>query len=238
MSESELSIKVIAERMEAFNKEGRRLKDLCGKISGVEELSLMKANEQIVVESSSLSDISGVSFFTLGPVYVSAQVPYSFLDQYAAEMHPDTTFLTMELERDVLKGMDVYDGDIRVGTWNNIIHAIPTEELDQFTEFMVTQMLTRTDPEIGKCDIYGISRHDLIVQDPVKACSKQLTVTNPCMQDSIRLHVFTVFSRLLQLIPYIGLDSAVNFTTRPTTEKMKAEVESVMKTKAAEIGAG
>jgi hypothetical protein len=116
------------------------------------------------------------AFFSLGPVYVAGQVPYSFLEQYTAELG-EAYFLTIETPKEFLDGLQTQEG-----TWGNILHAIQRDRLDDLTMFMTHQYLSRKEENF----LAGIYYMDLVIQDPV---FKYEPNYNPDME-MIKIRVF------------------------------------------------
>ena len=106
---------------------------------------------------SKLSELTGdYSFFTLGYLYEGVKVPYSFVEQYTAEFG-DAYFLTIKSKNELLKDLDP-DSD-----WSYILHAIQKDKFEEFTQYMVSQYLSRK--EEGQ--FVGVYSSDLIIPDPV-----------------------------------------------------------------------
>jgi len=202
-----------------FKEETLKLIKSAGGLIEATELNLAAANEKDIIEVSCLKDIEGMSFFTLGPVYVLAQVPYSFLDQFAGEVNGDVQFLTFDTSVDFMNGLDVEQNSQVVGTWNNKIHAIPTEHLDVLTEFMTGQVLTRDRK------VFGLAYQDAMIQDPVL---KQRTGVKP--ENLMRLRIFTAYTNRGMISPYIDIRSGqVRFCVKPVAPDLVRRLTVVRK---------
>lgn len=214
----------LAHDMITFKEETIKLCKRKGQLFAAGDLVLSDANEDSVVETSSLSGIKGMSFFTVAPVYVAAQVPYSFLEQYAGEVDKDTNFLTFETPRPFAEGLDVQEDGKILGTWNNKVHGVGTEFLLKFSDFMTSQVLAR------ERDLYGISHQDLYVQDPVIAAKKGLTA------DKLKIRVFVPHTRRGYFSPYVDLRTGLmKFILKPPMKEMSDKLAIVMKARAAHV---
>ena len=179
-------VQELALKMVSFKEEVSKLNDLKGTVSEVKDFEFAEANEDTITEQNCLKDIHGFSFFTLGPVYVGAQVPFSFLEQYTAEADQDTQFLLAELPCKFANGLEVYEESVQVGDWGDKIHGVQSDKLENVTDFMTSQVLGRTSE--GK--VYGIEYKDMILVDPVLKHRGKLKADS-----HIKVRVFYPFSK-------------------------------------------
>jgi len=211
--------KDFAELMVSFKKDTLKLcKDYReGRIFDTRELVLEDANEEDVIEASCVKDITGVSFFSLGPVYVTAQVPYSFLDQYCGEVSNDQ-FMTITTPP-FATGTDVIDNGVVVGTWDDKIHATGKDTFDNFTDFMCSQVLSRD----GK--LFGISFQDVMTQDPVLREKHGVSIDN-----LMRLRCFLPYTIKGEVIVNVNSSNGIlGFTTRPSSVEHKRNLRAAIK---------
>lgn len=200
------------EKLITFRDDTIKLCKNRGKISLVTELVLEDAQETI--EVCCLKDVPGVSFFTLGPVYITARVPYSLLDQYRGETQEmsdakDAQFLTFETPA-FSDALDVLEGGGVVGTWGNKLHAVQTETFGYVTEFFIGQVLKRD------TKLYGITYQDILLQDPVLRDKHGIRD-----EDLIKVRLFLPFTKRGYLAPYLDIHSGyLKFTVRPSTPEM------------------
>lgn len=191
-----------------------------GRIFKTEELNLEPANVEDVIEVSCIRDIPDVAFFMMGPVYVTVQVPYSFLDQYTGEVD-DIQFLTIKTSP-IASGLDIVEEGVVLGTWNDKIQAVDKEQLDNLTGFMCSQVLGRD----GK--LFGITYRDAMIQDPVLKAKHGVNEDN-----LLRVRIFLPFTQRGSVIPQIDLRSGeVGFMTQPTSIALKSSLRAVAKAQA------
>jgi len=221
-----MHVQKIAEEMLRFHNDTLKLVQRKGKLYPADDLVLSEANEETVIEARSLKDVSGVSFFTTGPVYVGAQVPYSFLDQYCGERNADTQFLTFQTPAPIAKDLDVLNDAFQVvGTWNDKIHAVDENQLADFTDFMCEQILMRDNLA------FGVMSKDLMINDPVLA-SRGVT-------DYLKVRVFSIYTRRAVFEPYVDLKSTnIAIGTRVPTQAMVDRLGAAMKAKAQGVANG
>lgn len=210
--------KVFASKMISFKEEVIKLcKDHReGRVYKTGELVLEDANTDDIVEASCVKDITDVSFISLGPVYVTAQVPYSFLDQYCGEVEPEQ-FLTIQTP-EFMTGLEVYDMGVIVGSWGDKINALNSDKLEIFTDFMCSQVLSRE----GK--LYGITFKDAMIQDPVLRERKGISP-----EHLMRIRLFLPYTVESECIVNISpKDSMVSFTTQPSSPELKKNLRAAM----------
>ena len=188
----------------------RLLKDYReGRVFETGEILLEKANEEDVIEASCVRDIPDVSFFSLGPVYVTAQVPFSILDQYTAEVEQEQ-FLTIETQP-FAEGLDVIEGGRIVGTWGNKIQAVSKDKLDQITDFICSQVFVSPQDKL-----IGVRIVDAMIQDPVLRSKHGVHPDN-----LMRIRLFLPYSVKGCVEPEIKPDGIVTFKVGRTPLDLK-----------------
>ncbi len=219
MSKETVNPEQFVAEMLSFEKDTLKLcKDYReGRIFQTEDLQLKAADTDEVFEVSCVKDIPDVAFFMMGPVYVTIQVPYSFLDQYAGEVE-DIQFLTIKTPQ-FAKGLDVLHGNTVVGTWNDSFHAVGKEYLENLTDFMCSQALSRD----GK--LFGITYQDAMIQDPVRKLKIGESDDN-----LMRVRIFLPFTLRGELQPQINFKTGeLGFVTKPTSIALKSRLRAVVK---------
>ncbi len=222
MADKTVDLEQFASEMLSFEEDTLRLcRDYReGRIFKTEELHLEPANVDEIIEVSCVKDIPDVSFFTMGPVYVTVQVPYSFLDQYAGEVE-DIQFLTIQTPP-IAKGLAVFDDGVEVGTWNDKLQAVDSAHFDNLTDFMCSQVLGRD----GK--LFGITYQDAMIHDPV--LKQKYGIGEDSM---LRIRIFLPYTQRGSVLPQIDLRSGeVGFVTQPTSVALKSLLQAVTKAQA------
>ena len=206
--------------MVSFQEEVLKLKHDCrpGKVFETVELGIETADEDNIVEASCIKDIPGISLFTMGPVYVSAQVPYSFLDQYTAEVDR-VQFLTFDTGIPVADGLDIVQEGVTLGTWDDKLQAVGSDYLESLTDFMTVQVLKRGDK------LFGITFQDAMIQDPIRKARIGVAEDN-----LVRVRIFTPYTYRGMVVPAINMRTGViHFTTEPVSAELRAFVATAAK---------
>ncbi len=207
-----------AEKMITFKEDVIKLrKDYReGRIYKTDVLGLEEADAEDVIEASCVRDIPDVSFISLGPIYVAARVPYSFLDQYCGEVEPEQ-FLTIHTP-EFMTGLEVLEAGMMVGNWGDKINALSTKKLEDFTDFMCSQVLKQGDT------LYGIAFKDAMIQDPVLRERKGVSPKH-----LMRIRVFLPYTIetecVLQINPRSG---TMSFTTQPVSLELKRNLRAAL----------
>lgn len=207
------------EQMLSFKEDVLRLKKDYreGRVFETGDLVLDDADPDSVIETSCMKDIPDVSFFSLGPVYVTAKVPYSFLDQYCGEVRNEQ-FLTFHTPP-FATGLEVVDDSGHVvGTWNDKIHAMDKTQIDVLTDFIESQVLC--DPS-GK--LFGIQHQDAMIQDPV--LKSKYGIKN---EHLMRIRLFTPYTINGAIKPIIDMSGLVCFQITPSSSELTSRLRPAL----------
>lgn len=113
-----------------------------------------------------LADYPEFGFFTLGPVYIGAQVDFDIVGQMAALMDVDFQRVVLMFNHDIFPGLVSKQADGTVVSWSNVLEGIPMEYLMELEKFMATQhALNRMTGEFWKFERVLESIIDPLVVD-------------------------------------------------------------------------
>ncbi len=130
-----------------------------------------------------LAHASGMSFFTLGPVYVAAAIPHNILDEFGTAVHERFQVLTLRL------GIQLFVG---LPGWESVLQAIPAELMPELDKFMSTQVARRQSED----EYWRFRSYNMLVPDPLAIESRTLLPGEP----DYRLKVFLPSGNRYQLM--------------------------------------
>lgn len=119
----EAAFRATAEAADRFNSDKNK------KI-GEGSIEVVGIRRESSANSRRLSDITGYSFYTLGPVYAATKIKFDIVGNYG-------NMVTLDVPRVLLTlNTRLFDN---LGPWNTVLEGLPTAHARQLVRFMETQ---------------------------------------------------------------------------------------------------
>jgi|BioPla2DNA2_1021312.scaffolds.fasta_scaffold15359_2 hypothetical protein len=101
-----------------------------GSIVDSGDVATVHIREENATTASRLSEFTGFTFYTLGPVYTVARVGFDIVGEYGNHVGFTGPRIVLRLRTPLFDGL---------GPWNTVIEGIPNEHMPSLKRFMATQ---------------------------------------------------------------------------------------------------
>jgi hypothetical protein len=131
------------------------------KVIDTGDVATVPIRQENATTARRLSDFTGFTFYTLGPVYTVARIGFDIVGEFGNHVGFTGPRIVLRLRSRFFEGL---------GPWDTVIEGIPTEHMPGLKRFMATQTAFMVDtgaywrfePEVITCpDPLGIDRLDI-----------------------------------------------------------------------------
>lgn len=159
------------------------------KVIGSAEVDVVGIRRENSTTSKRLKDITGFSFYSLGPVYAVTRIGFDIVGNYGNMAGFKGPRVLLQLRSRMFNGL---------GPWDTVLEGLPHEHMAAFRQFMATQsamvgdtgIYWRFDEEIVSCpDPLGVDRLDITGPEDVARVSIFLPSGNQARYAVSRPHV-------------------------------------------------
>jgi len=167
-----------------YVEEARRMDESEGDVLSVEDIDLLHVPTEATYKVSRLADYSGITFFSLGPLYVALNISFNILETFAVdtgigafERH------TLYFSHPIIAGL---------GDWSFILEGIPDAVAATLFQYLDTQTVlirhssiysTFMRRDVAIADPYGVDRKDLLPGEDPTRIVVYVPSTNHCRVD-------------------------------------------------------
>ena len=109
-----------------------------------------------------LSNYKDMKFFTLGPIYVTAMVPFDVIEDFKTKLGYTGTRLLLSFQHPIVDN---------ISGWCNLIEGIQVSHFDVLTKFITTQTFLRRDTK----ELWNCVYQDINILDPFAIDDKPLS---------------------------------------------------------------
>ena len=193
----------------------RRHRDEEGELLDTREVSEETLGVEKAYRVRRLADFTGFRFFTLGPVYITMNVPFDILGAFASDCE------TGEFERHALTFKhNIIQG---IEAWSPILEGIPVELWSDFEQYMATQSMR----DRGRGLYASVDAYRVKILDPLGVDASDLS-QGP--DDQALITVFapsTNKGRWVLNIPARGVPQTYGFRLEPADPRVVQEAQAL-----------
>jgi len=153
-----------------YAEEAQRMDEEEGCVLNVEDIDLLHVPTEGSYKVSRLTDYPGLTFFSLGPLYVVLRIPFNILETFAVDTGMGTFERhTLYFSHPIVRGL---------GDWSFILEGIPDAVATTLFKYLDTQVAvvrhsgvysTFLRRDVAIADPYGVDRKDLLPgEDPTR----------------------------------------------------------------------
>jgi hypothetical protein len=162
----EAAFRGVGEAATAFNKAK-------GKKIGEGSIEVVGIRRESSANSRRLSDITGYSFYTLGPVYAATKIKFDIVGNYGNLVTLDVPRVLLTLRTSLFTNL---------GPWNTVLEGLPTGHVRQLVRFMETQ----TAMDISTNTYWRFEAMQVTMPDPIGV--DRMDIVGPA--DNVTITVF------------------------------------------------
>jgi len=141
-----------------------------GSVLACEDIDLLQVPTERDYDVARLEDYGGITFFSLGPLYIALQIPFNIVETFAADTGMG------DFEKHVI--YFAHPVIRRLGPWRFILEGIPDAVAGVLFQYLDTQVMVRREEaiyakflrrDVSIADPFGVDRQDLLPgEDPAR----------------------------------------------------------------------
>jgi len=145
-----------------FAKASIRMNNDIDKVVATDEIVTSPTRADRATTAKRLSDYSGIKFFTIGPVYITASIPFDIVEDYKVRLKYTGPRLLLNFNHSIVDG---------IGSWCNLLEGVGAQAFDTLTRFVITQSAIRRATK----ELWGAVYQDVTIIDPCAVDNNAVT---------------------------------------------------------------